>query len=193
MPLVSDPGPIGWCGRPSNWKCRCRRCPGPCGRRSPRWRIRGCRRIRSGSADFCRLSRGSGPKALEALAEEQATAIFYEAPHRILEALEAIELALGPRPVVVARELTKIHEEFSARDGGGVAGPAGGRGIRCAAKITLLIGKATGPAPRRYAPWKRPWNGSSRAGTARMDASSKWSRKRGLSKRKCTTSCYGRN
>ncbi len=51
-------------------------------------------------------------KLLEALGEEQATLIFYEAPHRILEALEAIEQVLGPRPVVVARELTKIHEEF---------------------------------------------------------------------------------
>ena len=45
-------------------------------------------------------------KALEALAEEQATLIFYEAPHRILDALDAVEQALGPRPVVVARELT---------------------------------------------------------------------------------------
>ena len=51
-------------------------------------------------------------KALEALAEEHATLIFYEAPHRVLEALEAIEQALGPRPVALARELTKIHEEF---------------------------------------------------------------------------------
>ena len=46
------------------------------------------------------------------LAEMHATLIFYEAPHRILDALEAIETVLGPRPVVVARELTKIHEEF---------------------------------------------------------------------------------
>ena len=46
------------------------------------------------------------------IAEEHATVIFYEAPHRILEALEAVEQVLGARPVVVARELTKIHEEF---------------------------------------------------------------------------------
>jgi 16S rRNA (cytidine1402-2'-O)-methyltransferase len=38
--------------------------------------------------------------------------VFYEAPHRILEALEEIAAVLGPRPVVVARELTKLHEEF---------------------------------------------------------------------------------
>ena len=46
------------------------------------------------------------------LKDETATLIFYEAPHRIVEALAAVEEALGDRPVVVARELTKIHEEF---------------------------------------------------------------------------------
>lgn len=41
------------------------------------------------------------------------TEIFYEAPHRILEALAEIESIFGPaRPIVIARELTKIHEEF---------------------------------------------------------------------------------
>src|SRR5215472_13530217 len=60
------------------------------------------------------LSPKTGPRArlLESLAHEQATLIFSEAPHRLLESLDAIEAALGPRPVVVARELTKIHEEF---------------------------------------------------------------------------------
>jgi 16S rRNA (cytidine1402-2'-O)-methyltransferase len=41
----------------------------------------------------------------------QATLIFYEAPHRIAEALrDALEI-LGERQAVVARELTKLHEE----------------------------------------------------------------------------------
>jgi 16S rRNA (cytidine1402-2'-O)-methyltransferase len=39
--------------------------------------------------------------------------IFYEAPHRILETLADIESVWGPAVrVVLARELTKIHEEF---------------------------------------------------------------------------------
>lgn len=51
-------------------------------------------------------------KALRTLASEARTLIFYEAPHRLLDTLEdALEL-LGNRPSVVARELTKIHEEF---------------------------------------------------------------------------------
>jgi len=41
------------------------------------------------------------------------THIFYETPHRILEALTDIEAVFGPtQPVVIARELTKLHEEF---------------------------------------------------------------------------------
>ncbi len=41
------------------------------------------------------------------------TEIFYETPHRIMEALGDVEAIFGPgQPVVVARELTKLHEEF---------------------------------------------------------------------------------
>jgi 16S rRNA (cytidine1402-2'-O)-methyltransferase len=41
-----------------------------------------------------------------------ATLVFYEAPHRILETLEDIGETLGRRRIVLARELTKVHEEF---------------------------------------------------------------------------------
>jgi 16S rRNA (cytidine1402-2'-O)-methyltransferase len=49
---------------------------------------------------------------LEELAGIQATMIFYEAPHRILSTLEDMIAVLGPRRASLARELTKIHEEF---------------------------------------------------------------------------------
>lgn len=49
----------------------------------------------------------------EGLAGSPATLVFYEAPHRILESLDDASAAFGPnRPGVLARELTKIHEEF---------------------------------------------------------------------------------
>jgi 16S rRNA (cytidine1402-2'-O)-methyltransferase len=51
-------------------------------------------------------------KALEAILETTATSVFFESPHRILDALEDALAVLGDRPVVVAREITKIHEEF---------------------------------------------------------------------------------
>jgi 16S rRNA (cytidine1402-2'-O)-methyltransferase len=38
--------------------------------------------------------------------------IFYETPHRIVKSLEDIKAVLGDVRVVIARELTKIHEEF---------------------------------------------------------------------------------
>lgn len=40
------------------------------------------------------------------------TVIFYEAPHRIKEVLQDILAAWGDRPIVLARELTKVHEDF---------------------------------------------------------------------------------
>jgi 16S rRNA (cytidine1402-2'-O)-methyltransferase len=62
---------------------------------------------------------GARRSRLEALAAEvqrnQAarTFVFYEAPHRILETLSDLESIFGPAlRAVVARELTKIHEEF---------------------------------------------------------------------------------
>jgi 16S rRNA (cytidine1402-2'-O)-methyltransferase len=47
----------------------------------------------------------------EALADECRTLVFFEAPHRIRESLEAALAALGDRPASLGRELTKLHEE----------------------------------------------------------------------------------
>eukprot|EP00741_Cyanophora_paradoxa_P016847 tig00020943_g16271.t1 len=52
-------------------------------------------------------------EAVEALKSERRPFILYEAPHRLQSTLEALEGALGgERAVVLARELTKLHEEF---------------------------------------------------------------------------------
>lgn len=50
---------------------------------------------------------------MESLRSASETLVFYEAPHRILEMLADVGKVLGEkRKIVVARELTKIHEEF---------------------------------------------------------------------------------
>jgi 16S rRNA (cytidine1402-2'-O)-methyltransferase len=49
---------------------------------------------------------------LEELRANTATLIFYEAPHRIAAALRDAVDVLGDRQAVIARELTKLHEEF---------------------------------------------------------------------------------
>jgi len=51
-------------------------------------------------------------QVLEELRNERSTVIAYESPHRILDSLVDIETVLGVRPLVIARELTKLHEEF---------------------------------------------------------------------------------
>ena len=49
---------------------------------------------------------------LEELKYETKTLIFYEAPHKLSNTLEVMLEILGDRNIVLARELTKIHEEF---------------------------------------------------------------------------------
>jgi 16S rRNA (cytidine1402-2'-O)-methyltransferase len=62
---------------------------------------------------FLPAKQGQRRTALEALRTAQRTAIFYEAPHRIEETLSDLVAVLGPtRHVVIAREVTKLHEEF---------------------------------------------------------------------------------
>ena len=49
---------------------------------------------------------------LEEVKFETKTLIFYEAPHKLKTTLESMLEVLGDRKIVLARELTKIHEEF---------------------------------------------------------------------------------
>jgi len=124
---------------------------------------------------------GQRTKALEALAGERATLVFYEAPHRILESLEAVEQVLGPRPVVVARELTKIHEEFLRGTAAEVRAQLLAR-ASIKGEITLLIGRASEPAPDD-SPVDEAVEALVRGGTPRMDAIKQVARRRGLPKR----------
>jgi 16S rRNA (cytidine1402-2'-O)-methyltransferase len=65
---------------------------------------------------FLPAKEGRRKTVLEAIQRDgppNATQIFYEAPHRILATLTDVEATFGPaQPVVIARELTKLHEEF---------------------------------------------------------------------------------
>ncbi|MEW6733548.1 MAG: 16S rRNA (cytidine(1402)-2'-O)-methyltransferase [Acidobacteriota bacterium] len=55
---------------------------------------------------------GERQRRLNELTTIRATLIFYEAPHRILHTLTDAYKIFGPRPAVIARELTKVHEQF---------------------------------------------------------------------------------
>jgi 16S rRNA (cytidine1402-2'-O)-methyltransferase len=130
---------------------------------------------------FLPAKSGQRIRTLESLREHPSTLIFYEAPHRILAALADVEQVLGTRHVVVARELTKIHEEFLR---GPVAEVRATLESRSATKgeITLLIGKAEAP-PADSTTIEEAVEACERAGMSRMDAIKEVARKRGLSKR----------
>jgi 16S rRNA (cytidine1402-2'-O)-methyltransferase len=49
---------------------------------------------------------------LRRLADEPRTIVFFEAPHRIQQTLELLGKTLGDRPIMIARELTKLHEQL---------------------------------------------------------------------------------
>lgn len=120
-------------------------------------------------------------KLLAKLKDEPATLVFYEAPHRILEALDDIEAVLGSRPVVLARELTKIHQEFLRGTAQTLRRELTSR-PSLKGEMTLLIGKATGSALAE-SPIPEAVAASMRAGLSRMEALKSVARDRGLSKR----------
>jgi 16S rRNA (cytidine1402-2'-O)-methyltransferase len=80
-------------------------------------------------------------KTLAALTAEKATLILYESPHRILESLQDIETEMGTRPMVLARELTKIHEEFLRGSAVEIHATLSARDS-IKGEITLVIGQA---------------------------------------------------
>lgn len=130
---------------------------------------------------FLPAKSGQRRKELEALRDQDCTMVFYEAPHRILETLSDVSAAYGARPVVVARELTKLHEEFLRGSAGEVRAQLAAR-PSVKGEITLLIGKGTFAA--------LPANSVEDAvreleekGVPRMDAIKQVARERGLSKR----------
>lgn len=85
---------------------------------------------------------GARRRELGKIRNSSITEIFYETPHRIREALEDVAEVLGSeKPVVVARELTKIHEEFLRGTAGQVLETVKNRG-EGKGEIVLLLGPA---------------------------------------------------
>ena len=93
-------------------------------------------------AGFLPARAGARRTALEAIRDSSRTEVFYEAPHRIVETLrDVVEVLGGDRHAVIAREVTKLHEEFLRGRADELLSQLKQRGeIR--GEITLLIGKA---------------------------------------------------
>lgn len=85
---------------------------------------------------------GQRRQLLESIRESPRTQVFYEAPHRIMDSLEDVVAILGgDRQVVVAREVTKLHEEFLRGRASEVLAQLRSKDT-VKGEITLLIGKA---------------------------------------------------
>ncbi len=85
---------------------------------------------------------GQRRQMLESIKASPRTQVFYEAPHRIKEAVEDVVGILGgERQLVIAREVTKIHEEFLRGRASEILETLNARGD-VKGEITLLIGKA---------------------------------------------------
>ena len=61
---------------------------------------------------FLSINKKIRNKELEQIKNNKNTIILYEAPHKIINTLKDLEKYVGDRMIVLARELTKIHEEF---------------------------------------------------------------------------------
>src|SRR5262249_8786713 len=92
-------------------------------------------------AGFLPPKPGQRSNVLEALKGHPVALIFFGAPHGILETLVEVDRIMGARPVVVARELTKTHEEFLRGTARQVLEILKARDA-VKGEITLLIGKA---------------------------------------------------
>lgn len=141
---------------------------------------------------FLAPKEGQRRRQLEQGAPLAATLIFYEAPHRILETLEEIETICPHRPVVLARELTKLHEEFLR---GSAAEVRAALAARPAIKgeFTILLGKPVEPeGPPDARPIPEAVAALEREGLSRMDAIKRVARDRGLPKRDVYNQVEGR-
>jgi 16S rRNA (cytidine1402-2'-O)-methyltransferase len=92
---------------------------------------------------------GERRRALERLRIEDRTMIFYEAPHRVAECVADAREVLGNRSACIAREITKMHEEFRRGKLSELSTSLDERPAR--GEITLLIGPEEAADVRTHA------------------------------------------
>ena len=93
---------------------------------------------------FLPANKGERRRHLEAVAADDRTLIFYEAPHKAAATLADMAQILGDRPLAVARELTKLHEEIWRTTLGEAAARYAQEPPR--GELVLVVGGAEKPA-----------------------------------------------
>ncbi|MDD2670908.1 MAG: 16S rRNA (cytidine(1402)-2'-O)-methyltransferase [Syntrophales bacterium] len=94
---------------------------------------------------FLPAREGKKRKFLESIRDEEKTMVFYESPRRLEETLRMMAGIFGDRPAVVARELTKMHEETIRGTIAEVLDRIAVREIR--GEVTLIVGGKERGAP----------------------------------------------
>ncbi len=99
-------------------------------------------------AGFLPVKRSARRKTLTSLGSFEKTIVFYEAPHRIIDSLRDMRDILGEREAVIAREVTKVHEEFVRGSIGEIRDLLKKEPIK--GELTVIVGP--GVAPHENAP-----------------------------------------
>jgi 16S rRNA (cytidine1402-2'-O)-methyltransferase len=131
---------------------------------------------------FAPRKSGERQRLFASLAGTGMVHVFYESPHRVLETLEDLERALGDPPVVAARELTKLHEEFLRGRASEVRAKLASRDL-VRGEFTLVVGKPETSAETEELTIPEEVRALEKAGLPRMDAIKEVARRRGLPKR----------
>src|SRR5690242_8861836 len=96
---------------------------------------------------FLPAKSGQRRTLLETLRDAEYTTVVHEAPHRIAETMkDIVELLGAERPVALARELTKVHEEFIRGSAGEILQRVQEHELK--GEMTVVIGKSVGDAER---------------------------------------------
>jgi len=125
---------------------------------------------------------GQRQRALQALAAQDVTLVLYEAPHRIRRTLQDALDILGDRRAVLAREISKMHEEFLRGPLSVILAEVESRD-HLKGEMTLVIAPAESDASAPLQPLPERVAELIAAGLPRMDALKQAAREHGLSKR----------
>jgi 16S rRNA (cytidine1402-2'-O)-methyltransferase len=137
MPLVSDPG-YRLVKEAVELGIPVTACPGPSAVLTG-LALSGLPTDRFLFAGFVPQKQGERRRLFEEFTKLKATLIFFESPHRIIETLQDIAMALPGRVVAVTRELTKLHEEVLRGQASEIAAQLATR-ASVKGEITLLVG-----------------------------------------------------
>ena len=133
---------------------------------------------------FLPAKAGQRKTALEELVRGETTHVLYEAPHRILDTLADVEAVFGTsQHVVVARELTKLHEEFLRGAVGEVRSQLAGRAsVRGEIVLMLAPSPAAGSSEKRASLAVEVAALMKSEGISEMEALKRVARERGIGK-----------